>query len=78
MSLLPHVPETLVHQRILFRDFLYCALASVVFAGHEERLDLREGEGKIATGFRQVEKGKGIVASGDVFEVETTGWYLKT
>jgi hypothetical protein len=30
----------LVHQHILFRDFIRRALTSVVFAGHEEQLDL--------------------------------------
>jgi len=34
-SISPHASETLVHRHILLRDFLRCALASVVFAGHE-------------------------------------------
>jgi len=37
-----------------------------------------KGRRKNAIGFRQAEKSKGTVASGDVFEAETTGWYLKT
>ena len=37
----------------------------------------REGKGT-ATGFWKAEKCKGTVASGDAFEAETTGLYLKT
>ena len=51
MSISPHALETLVHQHILFRDFLCRALASVVFADHEEWLDLRKEEEKTAIGF---------------------------
>jgi len=37
-----------------------------------------EGRKKTATEFWQVEESEGIVANGDVFEVEALGWYLKT
>jgi len=37
-----------------------------------------EGRKKTATGFQQAEKSRGTVASGDVFEAEAIGWYLKT
>jgi len=57
---------------------LHRTLASIVLAGHEGWLDLRKGKTKTATGLRQAEKSKGTVASGDVFEAKTTGWYLRT
>jgi len=37
-----------------------------------------EREGKTTIGLRQVEKNEGTIASGDVFEAETTSRYLKT
>jgi len=37
-----------------------------------------KGRRKTATGLWQAEKSKGTVAGGDVFEAETTDWYLKT
>jgi len=37
-----------------------------------------EGRKKTAIGFRQAEKSKGTVASGDVFKAKAIGWYLKT
>jgi len=37
-----------------------------------------KGRRKTAIGFRRAEKSERTVASGDVFEAETTGWYLKT
>ena len=36
-----------------------------------------EGRKKIAMGFRQAKECKGTVMSGDVFEAEALGWYLK-
>ena len=78
MSTSPHALETLVHWHTLLRNFLHRALTSVVFAGHDGWLVLRKGKRKTATGLRQAEKSKGTVASGDVFEAETIGWYLKT
>jgi len=30
------------------------------------------------TGFQQVEKRKGTIVDGDVFEAKDIGWYLKT
>ena len=38
----------------------------------------REKKKKPLQGFQLVEKSKGTVADGDVFEAEAIGWYLKT
>ena len=78
MSISPHTSETLVHRHVLLQDLLHHALASVILASHEKRLDLRRGERKPLYGFWQAEKSKGTIASGDVFEAEAIGWYLKT
>ena len=51
MSISPHASETLIHRHSLFWDFLRRALASVIFFGHEERLDLRKGERELLQGF---------------------------
>ena len=59
MSISPHALETLVHRHILLQDFLRRAFASVIFAGHGGRLDLRKGEREPLQGFdrrRRAEK----------------------
>ena len=72
MSISPHALETLVHQHILFWDFLRRTFASAVFAGHEKVIGSTKGRKRTATGFRQTEKSGETVVSKDVFEAKTT------
>ena len=78
ISISPHASQALVHRHSFLRNLLRRAFAAVVLAGHRVCLDLQERE-ETAMESTMVKKceGKGTVASADVFEARTLGWYLK-